>query len=367
MKKNPHSQSGLFNPRVLLAFTLCSVAVILAALGFAATPTAPLAPTGPGWSVVNSPNANLPQMFNDVACASASDCWAVGTRYNGAVYRDVTLIERWNGTSWTIVNSPNATDPQNSVQENLLEAVSCTSTSDCWAVGQRSGYPSQPLIEHWTGGGWAIVTSPNTGSIAALKDVTCLSASECWAVGYSAVAPVASPDQTLIEQWNGTAWLIVPSPNAGTAENNHLTGVSCTSGSDCWAVGYYYTGSVNQTLIEHWDGTSWSIVASPNTTTNQNNQFNAMTCLSSSDCWAAGTFSAANIDQPLTARWNGTTWTIVSSPAATSGASLKSVACKSASECWAVGKVSNVDQPFMQRWNGTSWGMVSSPVAKEFS
>ncbi len=39
MKKNPASQSGLFNPRVLLAFSLCSVGGMLAMLSFASTPS----------------------------------------------------------------------------------------------------------------------------------------------------------------------------------------------------------------------------------------------------------------------------------------------------------------------------------------
>src|SRR2546428_3791141 len=38
MKTNPNSQSGLFNPRILLAFALCSVGTLLAMLSFAATP-----------------------------------------------------------------------------------------------------------------------------------------------------------------------------------------------------------------------------------------------------------------------------------------------------------------------------------------
>src|SRR5690348_5630714 len=54
------------------------------------------------------------------------------------------------------------------------------------------------------------------------------------------------------------AWNIVPSPNVGTT--SHLNSVSVISATDVWAVGYSSTG----TLIEHWDGTSWSIVSSPN-------------------------------------------------------------------------------------------------------
>src|ERR1700730_10765245 len=39
MKKNPTSKSGLFNPRVLLAFALCSVGVLLAMYSFAGMPS----------------------------------------------------------------------------------------------------------------------------------------------------------------------------------------------------------------------------------------------------------------------------------------------------------------------------------------
>ena len=77
----------------------------------------------------------------------------------------------------------------------------------------------------------------------------------------------AASYQTLIERWDGTSWAIVTSPNTSTTQNNFLYGVTCVSASDCWAVGYYVNASSNayQTLIERWDGTSWAIVTSPNT------------------------------------------------------------------------------------------------------
>ena len=45
-------------------------------------------------------------------------------------------------------------------------------------------------------------------------------------------------DTDAVEHWNGTSWAIVPSPNMGTG-NNHLNGVAAVSASDVWAVGYY--------------------------------------------------------------------------------------------------------------------------------
>src|SRR5206468_2374658 len=131
-----------------------------------------------------------------------------------------------------------------------------------------------------TAGSWSIVTSPNTSTTQNnLLGVTCVSASDCWTVG-SYVAGSGAP-RTLIEHWDGTAWAIVPSPNA-SLPNNVLSGVTCVSASDCWAVGYYITASgVYQTLIERWDGTAWAIVNSPNAW--QMNRHNAFACVSASD------------------------------------------------------------------------------------
>src|SRR6267378_4288986 len=45
MKKNPSSQSGLFNPRAFVAFTLCSFGVLLVMVSFAAPRPRPATPT----------------------------------------------------------------------------------------------------------------------------------------------------------------------------------------------------------------------------------------------------------------------------------------------------------------------------------
>ena len=79
--------------------------------------------------------------------------------------------------------------------------------------------------------------------------MSCSGPSACIAVGlYDTPEPypqIRTAYQTLIESWNGSAWSIVPSPNA--SQINLLLGVSCSSSSTCTAVGYY--GS-SQTLIE---------------------------------------------------------------------------------------------------------------------
>jgi hypothetical protein len=131
--------------------------------------------------------------------------------------------------------------------------------------------------------------------------VTCVSASECWAVGYyDGLGDFIY--QTLIERWDGTSWTIVNSPNTNTL-SNALFGVTCGSASDCWAVGDYLTDNATQTLIERWDGTSWAIVSSPNTSATQSNLLLGVTCGSTPDCWAVGYyFNASNVAQTLALR-----------------------------------------------------------------
>ena len=68
--------------------------------------------------------------FTGVSCASPRSCTVVGffTDINGS---DAMLVERWDGTSWTIQPTPNPVG----ASSNSLEGVSCTSTTACTAVG----------------------------------------------------------------------------------------------------------------------------------------------------------------------------------------------------------------------------------------
>jgi hypothetical protein len=397
MKENPAPPSGFFNRRVLLAFALCSVGVLLAMLSFAANPpigmrgtfggstggsifvgnyavpfkgnTATTAagmalnPIGPRWSIVNSPN-NAPgtnELFA-TTCASASDCWAVGYSDIGNGYS--TLILRSNGSGWAIVSSPNNSG------NNILYGVTCTSTSDCWAVGTYwdDGLFQRTLIEHWNGNAWNIVSSPNRGlsspPIDVLVGVACISASECWAAGSN--NDVNGVGQTLIERWDGMSWAIVDSPNP--SGSNAFIAVTCASPSppeECWAVGQTVTGlGRGETLVEEWDGVAWSIVSSPNS--GGWNDLRGVTCASHGDCWAVGNHSGVTNDQTLIEHWNGSVWAIVSSPNTSTMQNnyLIAVACASKSDCSAVGYYANgnfVYQTLIEQWDGNLWTIVSSP------
>jgi hypothetical protein len=65
-------------------------------------------------------------------------------------------------------------------------------------------------------------------------------------------------------EWNGAAWSNVPTASLPTALSSGLFGISCFSASDCIAVGNEeVTPTEFLTVVEQWNGGSWSVVPSP--------------------------------------------------------------------------------------------------------
>jgi hypothetical protein len=143
------------------------------------------------------------------------------------------------------------------------------------------------MFELWDGWAWSVVPFfPNPNNSNGLSGVAALSSGEVWAVGWTWDGGIFSPDSTLVERWNGTAWSVVPSPSVGTY-SNALNGVAAVLSNEVWAVGGYSDGpGTSQTLIERWDGSAWSSVRSPNGGTND--QLDGVTALSSGEAWALG-------------------------------------------------------------------------------
>lgn len=296
---------------------------------------------GTAWSVDTVPNENNGaalqlNVLEGITCTSATDCWAVGYFYNTATSHFDPLWEYWNGTSWTA-----STFLVGVATDYRLSAIACADDTHCWAVG-RKDTPGNTTVwfQQWNGTAW--ITNPSTDA-GELTGVSCVDATHCWAVG----SDLASPRHTLIETWNGTAWTLTTSPNSGTS-NNSLQGVSCVSTTQCWAVGRANNGTVNQNLFEHWDGSTWTI---PETTTASNNNapsphanfLNGVSCVSMTFCWAVGSTAAGKngVDTTLIDVWDGSSWTLVPNTpnggTVDQGNSLNGVACGGATYCAAVG------------------------------
>jgi len=184
--------------------------------------------------------------------------------------------------------------------------------------------------------------------------VFCTSASACTAVGRSGAGPLA-------ERWNGTRWSIQATPNPPQG-NGFLSGVACTSATTCIATGASnpFTPSA-KTLAERWNGTRWTIQATPNPPKG-GGELNGVACTSASACTAAGNSNAGNLAE----RWNGHTWSIqpTPNPAGAQFTFLNTVACTSASACIAAGAYINSSGAFQalaERWDGASWAIQPTP------
>ena len=318
---------------------------------------------GASWSIQATPSVVKGDLLG-VSCSSATVCTAAGNDVNTVNPKaQLTLAERWNGTSWSIQATPNRTGAMNS----SLASVACSSATACTAVGQstRSVGPPIPLAERWNGTSWSIQATPDTGANSAFTGVSCPSATDCTAVGFS-FDPSASP--ALAERWDGTSWSIQATPNPAGASRAALNAVSCTSATACTAVGNYTaSGGTQVTLAERWDGTNWSVQATPNPAGATASDLLGVSCATATACTAAGLSTGSTGTKTLLAEsWNGTSWSIQATPnpAGATASGLLGVSCTSATACTAVGNYTASDGTqvtLAERWDGTSWSIQTMP------
>ena len=197
---------------------------------------------GSTWSVVPSPSPDSSSTLNGVAMVSPNDIWAVGSSNSGP------LTEHWDGTSWTVVANPN-------LGSGSFYSVAMVSTNDVWAVGSTA---TGTLIEQWDGSSWTVVSQSNS-AYSSLTGIAVVSANDVWAVGN------IYEHKTLTEHWNGKSWVVVPSPSPRIGHlGDVLSDVAVVSPNNVWAVGSESTGDAFYgPLIENWNGTKWVVVNSP--------------------------------------------------------------------------------------------------------
>ena len=117
--------------------------------------------------------------------------------------------------------------------------------------------------------------------------------------------------------------------------------------------------TVQYTLAERWNGSTWSFQTMPHPVGAVNSYLNAVSCPSANACIAVGATSPASGEvYSLIERWDGKAWSI-QTPAADSTASLQAVACSKSNACTAVGYDSS--GPMAERWNGHAW-VLQTPV-----
>ena len=275
-------------------------------------------------------------------------------------------------TAWPVVASPNVGS-----DENSLLGVTAVSPTNAWAVGwfhDGTSGVSKTLIQHWDGAAWTVVPSPNADAPSTLAAVDALSANDAWAVGrFVADTSSEAGGRTLTEHWNGSAWELVPSPNNGIeGGNGNLRGVHALASDDVWAVGSYFPdvgAPTAQPLIEHWDGTGWQIVPGPSKSPGPWSELFAVSGTGPGDLWAVGVRDVSvgeeATERALILHWDGQEWKRMPAPRPAARLTpflLHDVVAISPTNAWAVGAFATkrAHRTVVMHWDGEVWKLVRS-------
>jgi hypothetical protein len=352
------------NPRFVIAcLALASVFTGVAVGQGAAAEASPST-----WSLTPSPNKGTVDELGSVSCIGSTDCFAVGYHHNARGVSE-TLIERWNGTSWAVDPSPNVSGGFNS-----LRGVYCVSSTYCIAVGSYlgSGSSSTPdtLAETWDGTTWSILSSPDPSTTEnEFNAVYCVDASECLAVGYTWTGSGETAAQVPLIAWldEGT-WSVQTSPRIGRGAL--FDAVSCTSTVSCVAVGDWVNGNTDgtETLAESLSGTSWAIDTTPDPS-GVENVYSGLFCKDPSYCvavgWSDRVEDATFAPKTLVSTWNGTTWSVIQSPDKGQVSQLNGLSCIKVNDCVATGffakTITASTKTLVESWNGSAWSVTPTP------
>jgi hypothetical protein len=300
------------------------------------------APAPSMWSVVRTPNI---QAVGAISADSEDDIWAVPNNTH-------PISLHFNGKKWNSVPMANA---------SRMDGVAVLSPTDVWAVGEQPNFVFS-VVQHFNGTKWTVVPSPHFKSGEALNAVQAISADDIFAVG-SFVDERFHNHNPLVEHFDGTQWRVVPTPRLPGGQSAELDGIAIISASDIWAVGGFFGSNPTGPLVIHFDGKQWSQISVPG-----NGSLIGVTALSTDDVWAVGSQSpvGSTHESTLIEHWDGTDWDVVPSPNATNLNALSSVAAISSTDVWATGCAFCSDAPagqapLIEHWNGTRWAISPAP------
>jgi hypothetical protein len=291
---------------------------------------------GRRWSEVPLPAPAGQVQLLSVSARSASDAWAVGSYIGEQAQLGRTLAMHWNGTEWSVVPSPNPQFMARHDSAKLWDVVAL-GRDDVWAVGSVSTEGATPststLAMHWDGTSWKIVPTEaleaSPGQLLAVSPVPRFET--LWAVG--------SGTGALIAAHRNDRWEQIAAPGAAG-----LHDVTALAWDDVWAVGDSLgDGSA---LILHRSGKRWQVVLSPPSPVPGGAFLAAVSAVSAADLWAVGHMGASGSSagrRPLMEHWDGSRWSLVPAPIADANGQLTDVTMRRSGWGWSVGHVGTGD------------------------
>jgi hypothetical protein len=207
---------------------------------------------------------------------------------------------------------------------------------------------------------WHVVPSPDVVSATVrLAGITGSGPHDLWAAGSAAYGGSYPMTRTVAEHWDGTQWSLVPSPNPGFTEAVFAR-VVARAGNDVWASGAGHSGPAHaEVFVEHWDGSQWTVpFDSPVGGNGSRGTLPGLAVLGPDDVWAVGSYTDdLFVEYQLLVHWDGVQWNTV---VTFSPGSLAGVTAMASNDVWAVGKQGD-NTTLIKHWDGTMWSVVPSP------
>ena len=190
---------------------------------------------GLSWKAIPTPAPGTYDALYGIAGTGPNDLWAAGYYKQGNLtYKSLAL--HWDGIAWVEVESPSTTG------YNWFNGVTATAANDVWAVGYQlednGNAISHPLIQRWDGTDWSIVENPPVpdGHYTNLSDAAWISSTDVVAVGTSTHA--SDNYDPLVEQWDGTGWSLAAAPEMRGLPTTLVFAVAPDKAGGYWAVGW---------------------------------------------------------------------------------------------------------------------------------
>ncbi len=275
--------------------------------------------------------------LSGVSCSSASDCVALGEAEASATGAAITTSD--GGSAWAPASFPSGA--------GLLDAVSCQGSS-CVAVGSAPELSGGIAASSADGGmSWSTAGVPTgTGNLSALS---CPSSTTCYAAGRlttGGAAVVSSSD-------GGSSWISAAAAPPGLGG---LRAVACPTGTQCVVAGRPTTAGGPGIAFTTDGGASWSEAAGPALL----RSLDGLACSSVSACVAVGGGLPGEGAVVLYSSDGGASWQSGVLPAGV--AVLSAVSCPSESTCFAAGELTSGGAAIAVSGNaGSSWSLQAAP------
>jgi hypothetical protein len=340
-------------PRTGIAVAVALVSATLLVLAGSGGP----ARAGCGaWRSARPPAAGggIDRFLFGVGTSSSGEAWAVGSsRSPGGASR--TLAMHWDGDRWVPVPTPN-----HGTGDNFLNAITVVSPTDAWAGGFWRGADgvARTLVLRWDGRRWSLVDSPNPGDGEhVLSSASATGGDDVWLAGYSRLG---SAFRSLILHWDGTS-LHATYP-ADVAQGGEAIGAVSSAGDTALAVGgYALDNGGTAPLVLRWDGSEWRRDAS-RLDAEHGTVLAGVAASPSGSAWVVGGYPGIGTSAGFAAAFDDGRWRTFTRRSVGTGDSLSGVAAF-AGGAWAVGSYveDRVERTLIERGGDDGWRRVPSP------